>query len=303
MQTLVAVARGGSLSAAARELSVSVAMVSKRVNALETRLGIRLLNRTTRSCSLTEEGARYFRDCQRILDDVAELESAMSAAAVVPAGVIRLTATSSFGRRVLAPLLAEFVRSHPQVHIRASLSDAVQDLTGGLYDLALRLGPLTDSSLVATKLASNRRLVVASPAYLSRAGVPRRPMDLLQHQCIVIQGSSEALLEWSFTGPEGAVSVAVKGSVTTDNGDMQHEWALLGAGLVLKSAWDVAEDLQAGRLVAVLHQYPCPPADLYAVYLSRHFQPRRVTVLVEYLRSALAEREKLLTEILDKLAE
>lgn len=291
MRTLVTIARSGSLSAAARELTVSVAMISKRISALEARLGVRLLNRTTRHCTLTEEGERYLRDCQRILDDVTELESSVTAAAVEPVGTIRLTATTSFGRRVLAPLLASFSARQPKVHIRLSLSDAVQDLGSGRYDLALRLGPLTDSTLVATKLTSNRRLIVGSPAYLARAGVPQQPQDLLAHQCIVIQGSSEALLEWSFQGPQGPIQVPVRGQLSTDNGDAQHELALLGAGLVLKSVWDVADDLRTGRLVAVLPDYPCPPADLYAVYLSRHFQPRRVTALVSYLKEELATHE------------
>ncbi|MCY1267070.1 HTH-type transcriptional regulator DmlR [compost metagenome] len=291
MRTLVRVARSGSLSAASRELAVSVAMVSKRVNALEARLGIRLLNRTPRRCTLTEEGERYFRDCQRILEDVAELESSVTAAAVEPAGTVRVTATPSFGRRVLTPLLVNFSADQSKLHIRLSVSDAVQDLSSGRYDLALRLGPLTDSTLVATKLASNRRVVVASPAYLARAGVPKQPNDLLEHHCIVIQGSSESLLEWTFLGPEGLLHVPVRGAISTENGDVQHEFALLGAGLALKSVWDVAEDLRAGRLIAVLPDYPCPPSDLFAVYLSRHFQPRRVTALVAYLKEALAVRE------------
>lgn len=292
MRTLVTVARSGSLSAAARELSVSVTMVSRRINALEARLGVRLLTRTTRNCSLTEEGERYFRDAQRILDDVAELESSVTEAAVEVAGTVRLTATSGFGRRVLAPLLADFCAGHPRVHLRLSLSDAVQDLSTGRYDLALRLGPLTDSTLIATKLATNRRLVVGSPDYLARAGMPQRPEDLLSHQCIVIQGSSEALKEWTLHGPKGPLHIPVRGAISTENGDVQQELARLGAGLALKSAWDVADDLRAGRLVAVLPDFPCPPADLYAVYPSRHFQPRRVTALVGYLKKALQQRER-----------
>jgi DNA-binding transcriptional LysR family regulator len=300
MRTLVAIARSGSLSAAARELNVSVAMVSKRVNALEIRLGIRLLNRTTRRCSLTEEGELYCRDCQRILDDVAEVESSISAAASEPAGVVRLTSTPSFGRRVLAPLIATFCEEQPKVHVRLSVSDAVQDLTSGRYDVALRLGPLADSTLVATRLAANRRVIVGSPTYFKRMGKPRRPQDLLKHQCIVIQGSSEALLEWTFLDRTGPINIPVRGALSTENGDVQQELALLGAGLALKSIWDVADDIQAGRLTAVMPNYPCPPADLYAVYLSRHFQPRRVTALVTFLKDALASREMQVLAVLPR---
>lgn len=291
MRTLVAIARDGSLSAAARDLSVSVAMVSKRVTALEARLGVRLLNRTTRHCTLTEEGERYVRDCQRILDDVSEMESSIAASALEASGTIRVTATTAFGRRVLAPLLAAFSARNPKVHVSLSLSDALQDLATGRHDLAVRVGPLTDSTLVATRLARNRRLVVGSPEYLARAGVPLEPRDLLAHRCIVIRGSSDSLLEWSFEGPDGLVHVPVRGPVSTDNGDVQQELALLGAGLALKSAWDVADDIRAGRLVAVLADHPCPPADLYAVHLSRHFQARRVAALVAHLKDALAARE------------
>lgn len=291
MRTLVAIARDGSLSAAARELSVSVAMVSKRVTALEARLGVRLLNRTTRRCTLTEEGQRYVRDCQRILDDVSEMESSVAASAVEATGTIRVTATTAFGRRVLAPLLAGFGEAHPKVHVSVSLSDALQDLATGRHDLAVRVGPLTDSTLVATKLARNRRLVVGSPDYLARAGVPIEPRDLLAHRCIVIRGSSEALLEWTFETDGGLVHVPVRGAISTDNGDLQQELAVLGAGLALKSAWDVADDIHAGRLVPVLTNHPCPPADLYAVHLSRHFQARRVTALVTYLKEALTARQ------------
>lgn len=291
MGTLIRVARSGSLSAAARELAISITMVSKRINALESRLGIRLLHRTTRRCSLTEEGERYIRDCQRILDDVAEAESSVTASAVEAIGTVRLTATSGFGRRILAPLLATFCAEHPKVQIRLSLSDAVQDLGSGRHDLALRLGPLDDSTLVATKLATNRRVVVGSPAYLARAGTPNTPQDLLSHQCIVIQGSSEALLEWTFEEPYGLIKIPVRGAISTENGDVQQELAVLGMGLALKSIWDVAEDLQAGRLIALLPNSPCPPADLYAVFPSRHFQPRRLTVLVAHLKEALQARE------------
>lgn len=291
MRTLVAIARDGSLSAAARDLSVSVAMVSKRVTSLETRLGVRLLNRTTRQCTLTAEGERYVRDCQRILDDVSEMEASIAASAADASGTIRITATTAFGRRVLAPLLAKFSDENPKVHVSLSLSDALQDLATGRHDLAVRVGPLTDSTLVATRLARNRRLVVGSPDYLARAGVPVEPRDLLAHRCIVIRGSSDSLLEWTFEGGDGVIHVPVRGAISTDNGDLQQELALLGAGLVLKSAWDVADDIRAGRLVPVLTNHPCPPADLFAVHLSRHFQPRRVTALVAYLKQALAERQ------------
>lgn len=298
LRTLLAVASAGSLSRAARELEVSVAMVSKRMDALETRLGVRLLIRTPRRTGLTQDGERYVRDCRRILDDLQEADAAVSQSAAEPAGLVRVSAAPGFARRVLAPLLAEFAERYPKVQVRLSLSDALADLGSGRHDLAIRVGPLPDSGLISLPLVRNRRLVVAAPAYLARHGRPRTPGDLLAHDCIVIRGSSEALLEWRFLGPEGAIDVPIRGRLSTDNGDLQHELALAGAGLSLKSLWDVADDLAHGRLEALLPDHPCPPADIQAVYLDRHFQPARVRALAAFLRERLAARESAVLALL-----
>lgn len=292
MRTLLTVARAGSLSAAARDMQLSVAMVSKRMDALEQRLGVRLLLRTTRHCSLTPEGLLYVQDCRRILDDLQEAEAAISREVHTVQGVVRVTATFGFGRRVLAPLLAQFAQGHPEVQVQLGLSDALSDVQGGHYDVAIRLAPLPDSRLVSQRLVRNRRLVVAAPSYLAQHGIPVHPQALLQHNCIVLQGSSDALLSWQFQMPKGTtLDIPVRGNLVTDNGDIQRSWALLGVGLSLKSVWDVADDLQSGRLQAVLSDYPCPDADIYAVYRERHFQPARVQHLVSWLREQLQSRE------------
>lgn len=291
MRTLLAVAAGGSLSKAARELAVSVAMVSKRMDALEARLGVRLLIRTPRRTGLTVDGERYVRDCRRILDDLQEADAAVARSVAEPSGLVRVSATSGFGRRILAPLLVEFSRLYPQVEVHLTLSDALVDLRSGRFDVAIRVGPLQDSSLISQRLVGNRRVLVGAPSYLAQHGRPREPADLLAHNCIVILGSSEALLEWRFIGPQGSIDVPIRGQLSTDNGDVQHELALAGAGLTLKSVWDVADDLSSGRLEILLPDYPCLAADIHAVYLDRHFQPARVRALATFLRAQLAARE------------
>ncbi|HJU70787.1 MAG TPA: LysR family transcriptional regulator [Paucimonas sp.] len=291
IRTLLAVASAGSLSRAAREMEVSVAMVSKRMDALESRLGVRLLIRTPRCTGLTLEGERYVLDCRRILDDLQEADSAVSQCTTELAGLVRVSAGPGFGRRILTPLLVEFGNIHPRVHVQLCLSDALVDLGSGRHDLAIRVGPLQDSGLISLPLVRNRRLVVGAPAYLASHGRPQTPRELLAHNCIVLRGSSEALLEWRFVGSEGTIDVPIRGRLSVDNGDMQHELALAGAGLTLKSVWDVADDLAHGRLEALLPDYPCPSSDIQIVYLDRHFQPARVRALAAFLRDRLVTRE------------
>jgi DNA-binding transcriptional LysR family regulator len=303
MRTLLAVSVAGSLSKAAREMEVSVAMVSKRMDALEARLGVRLLIRTPRRTGLTLDGERYVRDCRRILDDLQEADAAVSLNAAEPAGLVRVSAPSGFGRRVLAPLLVEFGDLHPRVSVQLRLSDALVDLGDGRFDVAIRVGSLPDSGLFSQRLAYSRRVLVGAPAYLAVHGRPRTPQDLLVHNCIVILGSSEALLEWRFLGPEGVVDVPIRGRVATDSGDVQHELVLAGAGLTLKSVWDVADDLASGRLERLLPDYPCPPADIHAVYLDRHFQPGRVRALAGFLSEKLSAQESAVLALLARSGE
>lgn len=291
MNTLLAVARQGSLTHAARELEVTIAMVSKRINALEKRLGVRLLVRTTRNTYLTPEGERYAADCRRILDDLQETETALATTTTVPEGLVRVSTTTGFGRRILTPLLVSFGQQYPKVHIQLGLADALVDVNAGGFDLAIRFGPLADSQLTSIRLARNQRVLVASPSYLNIYGRPVLPSDLLKHNCIVLKESSQALLSWKFVGKKGLIEIPVRGNISTDSGDLQHELALVGAGVSMKSIWDVAQDLVDQRLEIVLPEYACLPADIYAVFLHRHFQPARVRVFVNFIKKALAELE------------
>ena len=290
MNTLLVIARQGSLTRAARELDITIAMVSKRINALEKRLGIRLLVRTTRNTYLTPEGERYASDCRRILDDLQGTETALVTTATVPEGLVRVSTTTGFGRRILTPLLVLFGQQYPRVHIQLRLTDALVDVSAGGFDLAIRFGPLVDSQLTSLRLARNQRVLVASPNYLNTYGRPLFPLDLLKHNCIVLRESSEALLSWQLLGKSGLIEIPVRGNISTDSGDVQHELALAGAGVSLKSIWDVAQDLADQRLEIVLPEYACPPADIYAVSSYRH-QPARIRVFVNFIKEALAQLE------------
>jgi len=269
----VRIAAVGSLSAAARDLGLSLALVSKRLARLEAALGARLVQRTTRRLSLTEEGAAFHERALRIL---AELEAAQEAVGGDgrPRGLLRVTTTAAFARRWIAPILARFQAAHPEVRVQVTATDAVLDLVQHGIDLAIRQAALPDSALMMRELAPNWRVACASPAYLARHGRPETPQDLARHACIVY--GDPPMMAWSFAGPDGSpVEVAVSGTVMSNDGEVAHEAALAGAGIVLKSIWYVAEDLAAGRLVRVLADHRSPAAPVQAVFPSaRHLAPK-----------------------------
>lgn len=277
----------GSLSAAARERGVSLAVVSKRLAQLEQRLGTRLLQRSTRRLSLTGEGALLHRHAVRVLAEVDQAEAALSGRRDRVAGTLRVTAPHGFGRRQLVPVLARFAGEHPGLQVQLSLSDALVDLIGGGFDVAIRYGALADSRLIARPLAPNRRVLCAAPAYLARKGVPATLGELAQHDCLLI-GTALAG-EWRFGSGRRETAVRVRGSVVCDDGEAVHALALAGAGIAMKSIWDVAADLDAGVLVQVLPQHAAAAAPLHALYAhSRHLAPR-VRLFVEALSAQLAQ--------------
>ncbi len=275
----------GSLSAAARDTGLSLAVVSKRLAQLERGLDVRLLNRTTRRLSLTDEGALLHTHAQRVLDEVAQAESALSGHSGKVTGTLRMSAPNSFGRRWLVPALAAFAGQHPELDVQLSLSDEVVDLVGGGFDLAVRYGVLADSRLVARELAPNRRVLCASPAYLSRRGVPRSLDELPQHDCILI--GHLPMAEWRFGSGSGETSVRVHGHCVCDDGEAVQALALAGAGIALKSIWDVGDDLESGRLVQVLPRQAIAAAPLHAVYPSGRYLAPRVRLFVELLARRL----------------
>jgi DNA-binding transcriptional LysR family regulator len=286
MVVFVHVVETGSLSAAARDLHLSVTVVSRRLSRLEERLGVRLANRTTRRLSLTEEGAAFHARCVRILEDVEDAETEVTRGRDIATGLLRVTSTFAFGRRRLAPLLHEFQQLHPGLQIHLDASDSFVNLVESGYDLAIRFGALADSSLIVRQLAPNVRVICAAPSYLERRGRPATIDDLLKHDCIIY--GNPPMDHWRFAD---ASSVRVKGTLSANDGEVAHAWALEGAGLVLKSIWDVEEDIRAGRLEVVLPALRLPAAPIHAVYPHRRHTAAKVRLCVDFLARKLAEQD------------
>lgn len=287
MLVFVRVTQAGSLSGAARELNLSLAVVSRRLARLEERLGVRLANRTTRTLTLTEEGARFHARCLRILADIDEAETEVTSGRDTATGLLRVTSTLAFGTRWLAPILSDFQQNHPRLHIHLNTSDNVTNIVEDGYDLAVRFGSLADSSLVARQLAPNLRVICGSPSYLDSRGRPIKIEQLLEHDCIAY--GEPPLDHWTFLDGE---SVSVKGPMTTNNGVLAHELALRGGGLVMKSLWDVYEDIQAGNLEIVLPDRRLAAAPIHAVYPHNRLAAAKVRLCVDHLASALKKQSE-----------
>lgn len=284
LATFARIVSAGSLSAAARELDLSLAVVSKRLARLETTLGVRLLQRTTRRQKLTGEGEVFYAQVVKILAEVEQAEALITQRRSRVSGLLRVTAPAQFGRQWVAPLVAEFHASHRQLAVQLELSDVVTDLLDTGFDLAIRFGSLTDSSLVARELAPNYRVLCASPAYIKRKGLPKVPPDLTRHCCILIGERPRA--EWRFGGAEDIV-VRISGGLITNDGLAAHAWALQGLGIARKSIWDVGNDLASGHLVRILPSYSISAAPLHAVYPHKEHLAPRVRLFVEFLRAQL----------------
>jgi DNA-binding transcriptional LysR family regulator len=282
LETFVAVVNHGSLSAAARQQGVVPAMIGRRLDALEERLGVKLLVRTTRSVTLTQEGAAFFEDCQRILSELSEAEAAVASGSGRARGHLRVSAPAGFGRRHVAPHIAAFQLAQPDIRVTLDLSDRLIDLQRERIDCAIRISDLADSSLVAMRLAENRRVVVASPAYLSRHGIPRTLEELASHNCLSL-GESQSR-GWSFERDGELINLRVAGRQECNDGAVLHDWALQGLGLAWRSLWEVKDDVSEGRLVTVLDQFAAPDYPVYAVVPQRRFLPARVRHFIEHLR-------------------
>jgi LysR family transcriptional regulator, transcriptional activator for dmlA len=293
MRLFVQAVRSGSLSAAGRVLGLSPAVASKRLARLESRLGARLLQRSSRRLSLTREGAIYFERSSAILADIDAAEAAVSAGRDQARGLLRISAPVALGRRWVGPAVERFAARHPDVAVHLGLTDAVVDLIAGGLDLAVRIGELPDSRLVSRRLAGNRRVVCAAPAYLRRRGRPRTPADLRDHDCLLLVGAQEDSAQWTFEHGGERVGVHLRGRLLSDNGEQVHAWALAGRGLQRRSIWDVADDLEAGRLVEVLSRYTGPAAPIHALYPSRRFLPAKTRLFIELLASRFARADPL----------
>jgi LysR family transcriptional activator of dmlA len=273
----------GTLAAAAQELGVTPPSVSKRLVALEARLGVRLLHRTTRRITLTPEGEIYLLEGARVLGDLDALERTLAGAKAAPRGVMKVSATLGFGRRHVAPAISKFVRACPEVEVQLHLSDRPVKLVEQGFDAAIRIGELPDARLTARKLASNRRLLCASAAYLREAGEPVSPRELPQHRCIVLRESDETFGTWHLRSGSRTEAVKVRGPLSTNDGDSALSWALGGHGILMRSEWDVAPYLRSGRLRQVLGDWALPPADIFLVFPTKANLSAKTRAFVDFM--------------------
>lgn len=287
MRVFAAVVDAGSFVAAADALGMSKAAVSRYVSELEQRLGVRLMHRTTRRLSLTEEGEVFLARCRDILASIDASEAEISTRSDTATGVLKVSVPVSFGIEHLAPLWSEFLELHPGVSLDVQLADRVVDLVDEGFDLAVRIARLPDSSLVSRKLASTRLVLCASPDYLKRRGAPTHPSELAQHD-VIGYSLLAAPDQWQFTGPDGVVSVKVRPRLWTNNGDTCVAAAVRASGIQLQPTFLVARELASGRLVEVLPQYRSMELGIYAVYPTRKFVLPKVRALLEFLSAKLA---------------
>ena len=281
-------ARQPSLAAAAQQLDVTPPAVSRRLAALEHRLGVRLLNRTTRRLSLTPEGERYLEDGEQILREIDQLERTLGASRETPRGLLRINATFGFGRRHLAPAISEFARRYPDIEVILQLTDRPLDLTEHAMDIGIRFGPPPDARVLARRIADNRRLPCAAPSYLAARGLPGSPRELLEHDCIVIRENRTAFNHWQLTDGQQQLTVKVRGRLATNHGEVAVDWALAGHGIILRSEWDIAGELESGRLQGILAPWTGVSADIHAIYPQRHHLSAKVRVFIDFLADRFA---------------
>ena len=284
LATFVAVMQRGSLTAAAHAEGVAPAIIGRRMDALEARLGVKLLVRSTRRITLTHEGASFLEDATRLLADLENMELAVSAGSVQASGQLRITAPAGFGRRHVAPLVPQFHALHPDVRISLNLSDRVVDLGAEGFDCAVRVGDLPDSSYISTRLADNHRLCVATPAYLKKHGTPKHPLDLLNHQCLVLSSEASQTRGWAFMQNGELLHIKPSGLLDCTDGQVLHAWCLQSHGIAWRSNWEVADDIACGRLMPILEDFAAPPNGIFALFLQRQHQPLRLRLWVDFLK-------------------
>ncbi|ATB42640.1 LysR family transcriptional regulator [Cystobacter fuscus] len=274
----------GSISAAARSLDLSVAVASLRLKRLERDLGVRLLHRTTRRLHPTPEGALLAEQGRPLVEDLEALGDSLRRSGAEVAGTLRVATSASFGRMHVSPLLPAFMARHPRVRLSVHLSDQFVDLVSEGFDLAIRIGALGDSNLVARRIGNNRRVLCASPAYLRRRGTPRSPDDLAAHDCLLLFGAKGRQDTWSLLDASGrGIDVRVRGRLESNFGELLRDAAVAGEGIAIHSIWHIADDLRAGRLRVVLPGYTLPETGIHAVMPQRRMVPPRVRAFVDFL--------------------
>jgi DNA-binding transcriptional LysR family regulator len=288
LQLFVEIVKAGNLSAAARSRNASPAAMSRGLSALESRLGVRLVTRTSRSFELTEEGQRFYDRCARIVTDIAEAEAEASSKGATVKGMLRIGAPMELGRRLIAPLITEFRRGFPEVQVHLMLSDSGLDVIDDGLDVALRVGLPADSSVIAKKILTAKRIVCASPAYFKKHGVPARPSDLLQHDCIRLVRGRRVMDTWLFQDQGKRFEVIVNGTLSTTSGEVVHDWVRAGKGIALKAAWDLQPELAAGTIVQCLSEFWCDEIDLFAICANRQHLSPRIRAFLDFVAKKIS---------------
>ncbi len=304
LESFVSVVARGSLTGAAKAEGVAPAVMGRRLDALEERLGVKLLVRTTRRISLTHEGSAFLEDCQHLLADLSDAEASVSAGGLKASGHLRITAPAGFGRRHVAPLVTRFRELHADVTISLNLSDRVVDLAGEGFDCAVRVGDLPDSSLVSVRMADNRRLCVATPRYLQNRGTPKHPSELAKFDCLTLSSDASQTRGWAFRVPRTAQAQQLGGALTDkvtnqdhevvylkpggpldcSDGQVLHDWCLASYGIAWRSTWEVESEIAAGLLVPVLEEFAAPANGIYAVFPQRKHLALRVRLWIDFLK-------------------
>jgi DNA-binding transcriptional LysR family regulator len=301
LQTFLDVAKSESLSSVARAEGVTPAMVGRRIDQLEEQLGVKLFKRSTRKITLTPEGSAFFEDVRNIMNELRAAEESLSVGAKSATGRLIVSAPTAFGRRHIAPHLPAFTAAHPNLSVTLLLSERLVDLKNERVDLAVRIADLKNADLIASKLARNHRVVVASPDYIKRSGKPMVLADLAKHHCLVTATEAGLADSWTFREPGDAkasktenataknITVKVSGNLQCNDGEVLTRWALAGQGLAWRSAWEVSEEIERGRLIEVLPKFAAPGNDIFAVYPDRKFLPAKVRVFIDFLKKTFGD--------------
>ena len=287
LRLFASMVEAGSLSEAARQLDSSPAAMSRRLAALEKRLGVRLVTRTSRRFELTVEGALFHERTLAILQSIDDAEQEVSDQAKVPRGLLCVGAPSEIGRKRIAPLIERFSDRYPDVEVRLVLSDVGLDVIDDNLDVALRIGLPPDTGVIAKQLLASRRIVCASPEYIARRGMPLTLDDLAHHDCLRLVRGQRVFDRWLFIEHGRRREVQVRGTLSTASGEVLHDWVLKGRGLALKAYWDIAEDVKSGALIECLAAYHCDHINLYAVFASRRHLSPRIRVFLDFMQREL----------------
>lgn len=286
----IALSRTGSMSNAARELDVSPAAVSKRLAGIEKKIGVQLFNRSTRAMNLTADGQIYLDYAEQALTYIHEMEERIAQRGGEISGLLKINAPLGFGRKYMTEAIANFLDTCPKVEVKLQLSDYPLNLSEHACDVGIRFGELPDSSFHSRKIATHRRIVCASPAYLERYGVPETPEDLSRHNCIALQQNHDAWSVWKFQKNDHSYSVKVAGNLSANDGESVTRWALEGYGIIIRAEWDLRDHFVRGDLVPLLTDYATPNADIHVIYQHYNVMPERIRVFVEHLRNFMELR-------------